>query len=714
MISPPPKLDLAAPAASRRRERWFWILTVTLLPTLALALLELGLRLAGYGYPTCFFVNHPAAPSDSLVENQRFSWRFFERSAARYPRPVVVSRHKPPGTHRIFVFGESAAQGDPDPVFSFARILQALLSERYSGVRFEVINVAFTAINSHVLLPTSRECASMEGDLWLVYMGHNEVVGPFGAGSPFGRKSPPLPVVRASLALKATRIGQLLAHAGEKLLSLRGSRTGWAGMTMMLGHQVRQDDPGMNRIHGHFQQNLEDLLRSGRQSGARVVVSTLVSNLKDCPPFASLHRPDLNEAERSAWEQTLRDGVAAEAAGQFDAALAKYEEASRIDAAFAELHFRRGRCALSLGQLGDAKAHFKKARDLDTLRFRADDRLNEIIRDTVKNLGAPEVRLLDAEAEFSGQSKHGIPGDEWLYEHVHFNFEGNYLLARLFADQVASLLPESLTGSVRRPDPWMSESEAAQRLAWNDYSRYWAKEHIRQRLVQPPFTGQLGHGERLQRWEADLIKLQPRIKSTGLNRAASQCRAAISQASDDWGLQDLLAFLLANLGDSDGALAEWRRVSERVPHFATPYCEAGKTFAERNETDQAIAMFTRALAVNPDYAEAHFNLSLIYAKQGRRTEAIRHFREAIRLDPANHPAKQSLQKLLREVVLHFSRPGFRCAIVIAVPSWIFVKALQTQLRHTRQPKAESEQDQPVHTGPTSPLPAHARFTRSGP
>ncbi len=49
----------------------------------------------------------------------------------------------------------------------------------------------------------------MGADIWVIYMGNNEVVGPFGAGTVFGRQVPPLPLIRASLALKTTRIGQL-------------------------------------------------------------------------------------------------------------------------------------------------------------------------------------------------------------------------------------------------------------------------------------------------------------------------------------------------------------------------------------------------------------------------------------------------------------------------------------------------------------------------
>ena len=45
-----------------------------------------------------------------------------------------------------------------------------------------------TAINSHAILPIARECARRDGDLWIIYMGNNEMVGPFGAGTVFGSR----------------------------------------------------------------------------------------------------------------------------------------------------------------------------------------------------------------------------------------------------------------------------------------------------------------------------------------------------------------------------------------------------------------------------------------------------------------------------------------------------------------------------------------------
>ena len=60
-----------------------------------------------------------------------------------------------------------------------------------------------------------------------------------------------------------------------------------------------------------------------------------------------------------------------------------------------------------------------------------------IIREVAAANGA---QLIDAEQHFSNASSDGIPGQKWLWEHVHFNFNGNYQLAKLFADSVVEAL----------------------------------------------------------------------------------------------------------------------------------------------------------------------------------------------------------------------------------------------------------------------------------
>ena len=109
------------------------------------------------------------------------------------------------------------------------------LDLRHPDKKFEVVNAAMTGINSHVILPLARDCAEARGDVWVIYMGNNEVVGPFGAGTVFGSQTMPLPLIRAGLALKATRTGQLFdALAGSGAENRRRQRR-------MGGHEdVRQ------------------------------------------------------------------------------------------------------------------------------------------------------------------------------------------------------------------------------------------------------------------------------------------------------------------------------------------------------------------------------------------------------------------------------------------------------------------------------------------
>ena len=199
-----------------------WLLRLSLLvlsPILFFGLLEAGLRLGGYGYPTGFFLGPDAA--GTCTTNYRFGWRFFPRPLARHGPASLLSSAKPAGTVRIFVLGDSAAMGTPDPSFNFGQILAVMLREQYPGVQFEVVNGAMTAINSHVTREIARDCAAREPDLFVVYMGNNEVIGPYGPGTVFQRWSPSLSMVRSSLWVKSTRVGELL---GDVAASFRGKR----------------------------------------------------------------------------------------------------------------------------------------------------------------------------------------------------------------------------------------------------------------------------------------------------------------------------------------------------------------------------------------------------------------------------------------------------------------------------------------------------------
>ncbi len=613
-----------------------------------LALVELTLRLAGFGYPTTFLLSFSQDGPKSYVQNNQFGWRFFGAEMARLPFPIAIPQIKAPGTVRIFVFGESAAFGDPQPRFGLPRLLQAMLELRYPGTRFEVVNGAMTGIDSHVILPIARDCGGAGGDIWVIYMGNNEVVGPFGAGTVFGRQVPPLPLIRADLALKATRTGQVIDRVREKLQKPPPGKNEWGGMEMFLNQQVRADDPRMSAVYDHFEKNLTDIIRVGQRRDVGIVVSTVAVNLKDCAPFASSGRPGLSETDRTKWEQLYQLGVEAQTAGKNQAAAAWFSEAAQIDDTVAELRFRQAGCALASGETAAAQRNFVAARDLDTLRFRCDSRLNELMRETVSNCKSKHILLADAERVFAEQSPEGLPGENFFYEHVHLNFDGNYLLARTIAPQIEKLLPEKIVARAPANQPWPSEGDCARRLAWSDWNEQAALSDIFVRLSDPPFTGQLNHAAQLQSLRALLGKLLPATRPAGIIAARKICETAVAKAPDDPLLREQLATLEQASGDLAAAMTNARCAVELLPSSSEDWSQLGLILAQQQKFEDAADAFRRAFAWDTENVWALQNLALSLAKLGRRDEAIREYRRALAIKPRFGPAWLGLGQVLEE------------------------------------------------------------------
>jgi len=611
---------------------WLYrFVAMVLAPAIAFAVLEGTLRFIGFGYPAGFLLTEVRGGSRFHTQNNQFGRRFFGSQRPRRPHPLYIAQTKPPGTVRIFVFGESTAYGDPYPAFGLPRMLEAVLSLRYPGVRFEVENAAMTAINSHAILPIARDCAGAGGDLWVIYMGNNEVVGPFGAGTVFGPQTLPLWLIRASLWVKSTRTGQLVAALISTLERSPGEAGAWEGMEMFVRQQVAADDPRMEPLYQHFGRNLKDILEIGRKSGVGVVLSTVAVNLKDCPPFASRHRRGLSEPDKAKWEELYRLGCRAQDAGSNQVAWEQFGAAAKVDEQFAELRFRQGQCALALGKSAAARQHFSAARDLDVLRFRCDSRLNELVREAGADRPGDRIRLVDAEQTLAAQSQDSIPGDDLFYEHVHLTFKGNFLLARTLAEELEPLLPTAVTA--RRPQPWPSQADCAQRLAWSDFTRVQAARQILGRLARPPFTEQWGHEAQMRRLRAELERLVPATEPSGLTQAVTICEQALSAAPDDPLLYAQLGFLKLATGDAEGAAECARRQTELLPSDASGWGLLGAALQQQRRWQEAKAAFSRAVDLDPSDARALLNQANLLTVLGRPEDALRGCHRAVKAEP---------------------------------------------------------------------------------
>lgn len=517
--------------------------TAILVPVLLLVLVETTLRVCGVG--TSAAATRPCTDQGrpAYCDNQAFAAPFFPPGTYREPRPYVIPARKAPGTYRIFVMGESVAWGDPDPTYGFARYLEVMLRQRYPQTKFEVINTSITAINSHALLPMTRDLAQYQPDLFLIYTGSTEVVGPFGPRTVLTPWDLSLPAIRARIFFNSTRLGQLIAK-----ISSGSQNNQWRGMEMFLNRQVQADSPQLKPVYENFAANLRDIAAVAHRAGAQVLISTVATNLKDCAPFASLHREGIRQDELSTWDQFVQRGAVLESTGSYAEALKLYLAAVEIDQQYAELQFRIARCLWALGDFAGAKERFVRAQDFDTLRFRADSKMNEVIR----NLAAADarVRLVDAAAVFADESPHGVPGSELFYEHVHMNPRGNYVLARALFQQIAGMLPAALRDNAVGSDV-PSEEDCERLLAFTPYDRARVAGLILSKLERPPFTNQLNHSDEVQRVKSDAQV------SVDYGEMVAEYQWAISQNPQDRLLRLNYGFLL-NRYDPAAAAQQFR------------------------------------------------------------------------------------------------------------------------------------------------------------
>ena len=558
-VSPPGPAAPAAPLKPGRpvgRRKWLYRLAAaTLIPLALFGLLEGGLRVGGYGRDTHFLLDGSKLERPgTVIDNRHFGQWVFPRGYEKtpFPVPVVMETEKKPGTFRVFVLGESAAMGFPEPSASFARVLEVLLQARYPDTRIEVVNAAMVAINSHIVLPVARECAGYKPDLFVVHLGNNEVVGPYGAAGVLGPFSPSRRFIQGNLAVRRTRTGQLLASIVQGAKGDGGAPKSWGGMAMFVDAQVPADDPRLQRIYDHFRDNLTDICKVAAGAGVPVAVCTIPVNLKESAPFASAHRSGLSPEQTAAWDALFAEGVRLEAEGKHAAAADRYFEAEKIDDRFADLEYRIGRCIVALGRAGEARERFGRARDLDALRFRTDAAINETVREVVAAQTGRGALLADAERAFDAASPAGGPGENLFLEHVHMNFAGNYLLARTVFESVAPALDGKLKAGART-DP-LTEAECAERLGYTP----WNESKIVAQVVsdlfrQAPFTAQSDRAERAARWDVRLRALRAKLGPDDLRQVGAALAGAVAAREDDWMLRMNYAQLLTERDDHAGA-----------------------------------------------------------------------------------------------------------------------------------------------------------------
>jgi tetratricopeptide (TPR) repeat protein len=443
-------------------------------------------------------------------------------------------------------------------------------------------------------------------------------------------------------------------------------------MEMFLKHQVPADATSLASVYENFRHNLRDIITVAKDAGAHILVSTVAVNLKDSPPFSSMHRAGLVKRDMEAWDTLLREGSELDSRGDCATALEKYTAAAQIDDRYAEVSFRIARCHLAREDFALAAKGFETARNLDALRFRIDSRTNDIIR-SVASLSGPDVELLDAAKLLAELTPSGVPGYELFYDHVHLNPHGSYVLARALFYRVVSILPESFRRSATVTEP-LSEDECNKLLALTDYDRDRVLQMVIAELKEPPFAIQLGQAQRIHELELEARAAQePLVSTAAAYRAATnktpndrwlhynygrfldpyepaaaayEYRKALAILPGDYAVHDKLAAVLVRSGQFDDGIAECREVLSRLPYDVPAYLTMAYALARLQSFDESIAAYRKAMTLRPELTvDAYNEIGIIQTLQGHYGEAAITFQKALDLD-SKHKKTAELSKNL--------------------------------------------------------------------
>ena len=576
--------ELSPPRDGAGRRRAFLAATIAA-PWLLLALLELGLRLAGVGGAYPLFVPHAARP-EYLTPNPEAARRYF-RGAAFTPNPELdlFRARKAANAFRIVVQGESSAQGFPyGHGGAPSRMLEQRLEATFPNREIEVVNVALTGITSYALLDQADEIVDQRPDAVLIYTGHNEYYGALGAASARRVAGRPA-LVRAYLALSRLRLVQLL----EGLLGRAAAgRPGAAEpprtvMELLAGDQrVPLGSPLYERGLEQLRANLRALLARYREAGVPVLIGTIASNERDQPPL----------------DAALAKGAGGDESRGADSAAALYAEAREREAR---------------GDTAGARERYRAAKERDQLRFRAPEAMNAIIREEAARAGATVVETQQA---LERASPGGIVGRTLMLEHLHPNLDGYFLIADRFYEAMRA---RGMIGGWERAVPAERARREIPVTAIDSLVAVFRTDRL---LSGWPFRPRGASRTSM------VDTLRPRTTAEELARAVVLGQLPWPEATER------LRVAAERAGDDEQAIRAARALAQEYSYAPEPYLDAARLAIRRRRWDDALAFARAAVARRETAAEVQL-VGLLLLRLGDHPGAMPHLERAAALAPGD-------------------------------------------------------------------------------
>ena len=423
----PSRDDKAVNAKMTKRKTLLFNVISVMLPFLFLFLIEVLLRIVGYGSNLDLFIEYPG-DKNFLVLNPNASKKYFtNQNLAATGNTELFKKEKDSNTLRIFILGESTTIGYP--YFhngSFHRWIQYRLMNTFPGKKLEIINLSLTAVNSYTVLGFAKNLPPYKPDAVLIYSGHNEYYGALGVASTENIGNNQW-LINLILQSRALRIIQWMTHVYSTMRTGNAHDSG-TRMKLMVGQErIPFGSELYHRGIEQFKFNMDKTIHLFHENGIPVFISNLVSNEGDMKPFIS---EPVDSMQHPVFSSKYFLGMKSLKKNDSSLAYALFREANKDYSKHALCNYYLGHLARRKGDLAAARKYLSTARDLDELRFRAPSAINEVIAKLCQTY--PNAHLVDSQSAFEQRSSDHIVGDNLLLEHVHPNLIGYAILSDVF------------------------------------------------------------------------------------------------------------------------------------------------------------------------------------------------------------------------------------------------------------------------------------------
>jgi tetratricopeptide (TPR) repeat protein len=360
-----------------------------------------------------------------------------------------------------------------------------------------------------------------------------------------------------------------------------------------------------------------------KENNIPIILGTVASNLKDQPPFISVkveRYPSAEELFRNA-ENLLTQGINIEAAEEF-----------------------------------------RKAKDLDVLRFRAPEEINIKIKKLCKEFS---ITIVDIDSVFNALSPHGITGSNLMTDHLHPTLEGYQLIGRLYYDQMEklNLLPKT---NKTIDNNLVQDSLTRAKFSFSKLDSVIAVFEIKALKNDWPFTGKnksrplnllFERNNILDSTAADVITgrltwedAQKKIAEwyllhKDISSFKKQMDVLISQFPFTLELYDLTVGRLLKLKEYDGAYEFLSRRYKIEPNGSAAKW-LGIYDLTRGNTDKAIQYLEESLRFNQNEPLVLYNLSCAYSSKKEYDKALSKINLCLSYNPDCKEAKIMQSQLI--------------------------------------------------------------------